>query len=135
MPHGTGDPGQCSIRRVRENRDETVTACGTGRLRRGRVRLIALGAGVLAMAGCSQPSSRDWYGYAYPDLMSNLTARVSGPYKDGQQCLAAMHAMEQTAQPPRPITAGYACARGCRFSTATGDSGQLLVSDCDEARR
>lgn len=94
-----------------------------------------MGVAVLAMAGCSQPSSRDWYGYAYPDLMSNLTAKVSGPYKDGQQCLAAMHTMEQTAQPPRPITAGYACARGCRFSTATGDSGQLLVSDCDEARR
>ncbi|WP_206239127.1 hypothetical protein [Novosphingobium terrae] len=96
-----------------------------------RPGLFAALFGVTLLAGCAPSDGRDWHGYSYADVMGDAPAQVSGPYRDGPQCLAALRA---TAM-PRPRTAGFVCARGCSLSARDKASGDRLVTDCAEVLR
>jgi hypothetical protein len=93
--------------------------------RDGARRLAIILSPILLLAACSSSDDDAWRGYYYANVLSNDAPLVNGPYGDGPQCVAAMHAMLRQA----PSTAGFTCAHGCR----TASNG--VTSDCKEAMR
>lgn len=81
---------------------------------------------VLLLAACSSSDDDDaWHGYYYANVLSNAAPVVSGPYANGPQCVATMHALLRQA----PSTANFTCARGCQKAS------NGMISDCKEATR
>jgi hypothetical protein len=80
---------------------------------------------VLLLAACSSSDDDAWRGYYYANVLTNAAPVVSGPYANGPQCVATMHALLRQA----PSNAGFTCAHGCQ----TASNG--VISDCKEAMR